>query len=1048
MRISVITIGLLAVYFMMRPCGADAQLPAACTTVQSIPAAPPTSGTVGKLVFAGGVYLYSLKGSVICDSYDTFGNGVYTSISSSNAFWINNTSTDGPFNRCAVWAATLKDNQDVGFSVCVDIPADKEYYLGFGIDNYATVKVDSKVLLKTGAVDPVQYWMIYKLALTRGKHFVEVLGTNVSGPGAIGFEIYDNTKAEIASATSYNDLNLIFSTKDEVGKLIQEGDPELTYSCPEGYSMDYCSGAVPLCSKIVTTVLTPTVTVSTPVTSVCTGMPVTFTANITNGGANPTFQWLVNGQPVGINSSTFKLNSPVDGDDITCNIISSELCTLQPAASGNHIILSVLPVVKPSVTITASPNNICSGAPVTFTAATVDAGNPFYKLRVNGGDAGNSTAVFTSSNLKEGDIISCTIIANAACMVSPVANSNNIVLHVTPTLTPKVDITVSADSICAGTPLVFNAAAANAGTAPGYQWKVNGTNAGTNSPAFTTGTAANGDKVMCIVTSNAACSTKPADTSNVIVLNVVEVVTPSVSISTPLTNICSGVPVTFTAASVNAGNPIYKWKVNGNSAGSGTNVFASNNLQDGDVISCLIVATAACSTSPVANSNNIVMHVTASVTPKVDITASGDSICAGTTVVFNAVAVNTGATPNYQWQINNNNTGTNSAGFTTANPVNGDKVMCIITTNVACAAKPVDTSNVIVLKVSDAVTPSLSIAASATNICAGVNVVFTATATNGGATPAYQWLLNSNNVGANNAVYSSSLLQNGDVVNCVLTGSAACSTKLADTANTIAVNVTQPSTPAITVNNTADSVCAGTDISFSATAVDAGASPQYQWLVNRLDVGARGATFNSSRLSNGDMVSCSVTSSDACAVIQAVSSVPIAVTIYPLPVVDAGPFKLITQGSTTTLDGQVTGNIQSILWSPAVGLSNTGILQPVSSTTSTTLYTLRVETVDGCNGTDTVTVKVLPRDIFIPNVFSPNGDGINDVWQIEHLADYPDCVVSVFNRYGQRVFNSTGYTVPWNGTTNSKPMAIGTYYYIINITRGMKPKTGYIVIVR
>jgi gliding motility-associated-like protein len=84
----------------------------------------------------------------------------------------------------------------------------------------------------------------------------------------------------------------------------------------------------------------------------------------------------------------------------------------------------------------------------------------------------------------------------------------------------------------------------------------------------------------------------------------------------------------------------------------------------------------------------------------------------------------------------------------------------------------------------------------------------------------------------------------------------------------------------------------------------------------------------------------------------------------------------------------------------------------------------------------------------VPNTFSPNGDGIHDRWEIKYLDTYPGATVEIYNRYGQLVFKSTGYTKSWDGTYNGKPVPVGTYYYIVNPKNGRKQMSGYVDIIR
>jgi gliding motility-associated-like protein len=115
--------------------------------------------------------------------------------------------------------------------------------------------------------------------------------------------------------------------------------------------------------------------------------------------------------------------------------------------------------------------------------------------------------------------------------------------------------------------------------------------------------------------------------------------------------------------------------------------------------------------------------------------------------------------------------------------------------------------------------------------------------------------------------------------------------------------------------------------------------------------------------------------------------------------------------------------------------------------TENQLYQLTVTGDHNCTDTASVTVKLL-REVKVPNVFSPNGDGINDFWQLPNLSDYPGCTVEVFNRYGQRVYYSLGYDVPWNGTQTGKALPVGVYYYIIKLKNGFDTLTGSVTILR
>jgi gliding motility-associated-like protein len=164
-----------------------------------------------------------------------------------------------------------------------------------------------------------------------------------------------------------------------------------------------------------------------------------------------------------------------------------------------------------------------------------------------------------------------------------------------------------------------------------------------------------------------------------------------------------------------------------------------------------------------------------------------------------------------------------------------------------------------------------------------------------------------------------------------------------------------------------------------------------------------------------------------------IDSDTIVVNSNPLPNVDAGPTVSIPLFSSATIGGNPTSATgTSFSWLPVTGLDNPSGTNPVSGTTVTTIYTVSVIDVNGCFNSDTVTVYVYP-EIKIPNGFSPNGDGKNDVWQIDFIDQFPDCEVEVYNRWGEQLFYSKGYAIPFNGQYKGKNLPVGTYYYVVKL---------------
>src|ERR1019366_226929 len=174
-------------------------------------------------------------------------------------------------------------------------------------------------------------------------------------------------------------------------------------------------------------------------------------------------------------------------------------------------------------------------------------------------------------------------------------------------------------------------------------------------------------------------------------------------------------------------------------------------------------------------SGSVMITVVPVVVPSVSMTSAlGDTVCVGTTTMFNATAVNGGSAPAWQWIVNGVSVSSGAAYYSYM-PVNGDVVQAVLTSNATCAV-PDTASAAVVMTVKDLLIPTVTITAHpGTGITVGANDTFVATVTNGGLAPAYQWKIHGTAVpGATNATFIWSSFANGDVVSCVVTSSGMC----------------------------------------------------------------------------------------------------------------------------------------------------------------------------------------------------------------------------------------------------------------------------------
>jgi gliding motility-associated-like protein len=146
---------------------------------------------------------------------------------------------------------------------------------------------------------------------------------------------------------------------------------------------------------------------------------------------------------------------------------------------------------------------------------------------------------------------------------------------------------------------------------------------------------------------------------------------------------------------------------------------------------------------------------------------------------------------------------------------------------------------------------------------------------------------------------------------------------------------------------------------------------------------------------------------------------------------------IITQ-DTTILYGQSVQleaeGANHYVWSPINTLNNHKIANPIASPTESTLYIVSGYAEEGCVIQDSVWVKVLTLgEPYIPNAFSPNGDGLNDFFRLEYLQNLKLLSFKIFNRFGEMVFDGGSSNIGWDGNYKGTAAALGTYYYYIQV---------------
>jgi gliding motility-associated-like protein len=241
-----------------------------------------------------------------------------------------------------------------------------------------------------------------------------------------------------------------------------------------------------------------------------------------------------------------------------------------------------------------------------------------------------------------------------------------------------------------------------------------------------------------------------------------------------------------------------------------------------------------------------------------------------------------------------------------------------------------------------------------------------------------------------------------------------------------------------------DSLVCLNDLPITLTGYSTGFNLSYSWIYNAASIASDSVTSVSPAVGNHQYIF--EINYNGC-----FDRDTIDIVVEDSPIADAGVASPIIDGLCRDIGGEPTGPIDATyVWSPLYEINDETSPNPQICPDQTTTYYVTVTSANGCVSLDSVKVLVFPEIEFIAG-FTNNGDGNNDVWIINNLEDFPDVVVEIYNRWGQKLWESApGYPTPWDGTYKGNKLPVGTYYYVINLNRPEFPDpiTGPLTIVR
>jgi gliding motility-associated-like protein len=568
--------------------------------------------------------------------------------------------------------------------------------------------------------------------------------------------------------------------------------------------------------------------------------------------------------------------------------------------------------------------------------------------------------------------------------------------------------------------------------------------------------------------------TDPSFAVDDITLSVGTVTPPAAAIIASATSVCIGDAVNFTDNST--GNPTsWTWTFP-----SGTPPSSTSQNVTGVTWASAGSYTVTLTATNGNGSNSATVVITVNPAPNIIVSASPGTICVGQNSTLNAsgastylwnpgamtgssVVVSPGSTTTYTV------TGTNAAGCTntaqvtvTVQPCNVPQVNFVASDTTLCVGDCISFTDLSANSpiswswtFSGASTTSSTVQ-NPTNICypsAGTfAVTLTATNANGNGTLTKTGYIVVNppppaNAGPNASIctgQSTTLIGSGGTTYNWqpgnLTGSSVMVAPASTTTYTLTVTdangctatdnvtitVTACSTPVAALTASDNFICESTCINF--TDISTGTPTGWQWSFPG-GTPATSTVQNPTNICYNTPGNYSVTLITTNAFGSDTTTVN-AVSVGATPTINAGPFVTIAIGNSTQLN--CSGGSGTFSWSPPTGLSNPNIRNPVASPTVTTTYTVTFTNSFGCTDSDTVTVEVIEAyAIYVPGAFSPNGDGNNDVLFVRG-AGIKELTFVVYDRFGEKVFESSNVNDGWDGTFRGKDMNTGIYVWYVN----------------
>lgn len=673
--------------------------------------------------------------------------------------------------------------------------------------------------------------------------------------------------------------------------------------------------------------------------AVCAGASASFTVAAT--GSSLTYQWRKGGVNIsGANAASYTINSVAAGDAGNYDVVVAGSCG---TVTSNTVSLSV----NAATVITTNPANqiVCAGNSATFTAAATGTGTLSYQWRKNGANITGATASsYTISAAANTDAANYDLVATGTCG-SVTSAAASLTVNTATAITSQPANQAS----CVGGSVTFIVSAT--GTTVSYQWKKGGVDIpGATAASYTINSVAAGDAGSYTVVVTGSCGTVTSNSASL-----------SITAGTTINNqpvdqtACLGGTASFSVSASGSGTLTYQWKKNGvNITGATASSLTIDPVTATDAGNYTVAVSSACGTT---ESGIATLGITASTS--VTTQPVNQTVCVGSAASFTVTAG--GSNLSYQWQKEGVNIpGATASTYSIASVSSTDFGNYTVVITGTCGTVTSGTVSLSTFTVSVTTQPASQ------TVFAGASVTFTTAAT--GNSLSYQWRKDGVNItGATNSSYTINSVAVSDAGNYDVVITGTCPPAVISNAAVLTVNPF-----AITTQPANQSVCPGSNATFTIAASGAGLTYQWQQSIGGnsfTDInGETGSVLTLTGIPvsfNGNQYRCVINGS--------LNSNVATLTVYSSPVVTFNlPFDTLYLNSKSQV---VSGG------SPSGGVyTGSSVTDGVVITRLLALgdygIQYRYTDINGCTATASDSFTVIPKALYT-NIFpnpAPNGN--------------------------------------------------------------------------